>query len=93
MTDWANADPRKDGGLLRRNALIVRTKRAHPDWNATQVAVHVFETGKVDCPVRSVGLVWRGYERAKMFQPDSELVRNLEGPTHSDIRAEEATNG
>ena len=39
MTDWANADPRKDGGLLRRNALIVRTKRAHPDWNATQVAV------------------------------------------------------
>ena len=81
MTDWALA---KDS-LIRRNTLIVRTKREHPDWNATKVAVHVFETGKVDCPVRSVGQVWRGYERAKMFQPDSELVKNLEGPTYSDL--------
>ena len=81
MIDWAQA---KDT-LMRRNTLIVRIKRAHPDWNATKVAEHVAETGDVYCPVRSVGQVWRGYERAKMFQPDSALVKNLEGPTYSDI--------
>ncbi len=75
-SDWAEGkEP-----LLRRNTLIVRTKREHPKWNATQVAEYVSKVGNVNCPVRSVGRVWRGYERAKMYGPDSELVRNLEGP-------------
>ena len=80
MADWANADPRKDGGLLRRNALIVRTKRAHPDWNAHEVAEHVRTVGNVDCPIESVGKVWDSYERARAWNPDSELVKGLEGP-------------
>ena len=80
MTDWAKSDPRKDGGLLLRNTLIVRAKRAHPEWTATEVAEHVEATGKVRCPLHSVGQVWRGYEMAKLHMPDSELVKGLEGP-------------
>ena len=78
-TDWANAGPRKDGGLMRRNTLIVRTKRAHPGWNAHQVAEHVCAVGNVSCPIESVGKVWGSYKRVKGWAPDSELVKGLEG--------------
>jgi hypothetical protein len=79
MADWAKSDPRKDGGLLRRNTLIVRTKRAHPGWGAHEVAEHVCSVGNVDCPIESVGQVWDSYERARAWNPDSPLVKLLEG--------------